>query len=251
MRLCSIFNVWGDTLNLLPHTIKNHLSFSDGVIVVWSTNSNKGERDDRMMEFVATHSYDRVLFHQMEPTKGSALMNETRKRNRGLEVAKAEGYTHYLISDGDEFYLPQEIAKDKELFADPGLVGLVSRIQVYIKSPTLWVKDSTLLPTIHKLNSKTYVGNFPQYPYAYEQSGSACIDASRRPNELSGIIMSDTICHHYSYLRADMSKKINNSTAHLKRRETDILSDMRNAKAGGISAMYGKRIYESENLFNL
>lgn len=255
MRLASIINAWADTLDILPKCIENHLQFSDGVIVVWSTTSNHGVRDERMMRFVVTSLYDRVLFHQTEPIiskRDSLLMNETRKRNSGIEVAKREGYTHYIMADADECYLPEEVKTAKTEFNDSNLNGLVSYIRVYIGKPSLFCEDpNTVVPFIHRLRPNTYVGNFKEYPYAYKATGIAQIDPSRRPNEIKGIRMSSVEMHHFSYVRKDIDLKIKNSSAKLFKMERTIKRDLMYAEPGWKSGIYNRELKECTNLFGI
>src|SRR5688572_1316914 len=201
MRLCSIINAWSDTIELLPFCIENHLKFCDGVIVIWSVNSNHWQKDERMFDFVVSHEYQNVLFYQVEPISGTPLMNETRKRNQGITVARNEGYTHFLMADADEFYIPESMMYDKKQFAKGDLNGIIHPIKVYIKTPNLWCNDHTLVPGIHKLEKTTFVGQFKEYPFAYDEFGNAHVDPSRRVNYISGIVMSEFPMHHYSYVR--------------------------------------------------
>lgn len=252
MKLCSIINAWSDTLELLPYAINNHLEFCDGVVVVWSMTSNHGAVDKRMLEFVATHNYQNVLFHQAEPIKKlKPLFNETRKRNIGLDVARKEGYTHFFLSDADELYLPEKVAQDKKLFEEPQINGLVCRLMVYLGKPTLACEDHTLVPFIHKLRKETKAGRFQHYPFTYDKKRISHIDPSRRLNETKGIIMSDTIMHHMSYIRTDINMKINNSTANLKNRQALIKRDIERAAPGYVSELYHRPLQEVENYFEI
>ena len=252
MRLVSIISVWVDTLELLPYAIDNHLEFCDGVIVVWSLTSNHGAVDKRMLEFVATNNYQNVLFHQIEPIKKmKPLLNETRKRNIGLEIAKREGYTHFFLADADEMYIPEHVEKDKKLFNETQINGLVCSLQVYVGKPTLSCYDDTLVPFIHKLRKDTTAGRFQHYPFAYDKKRNSHIDPSRRLNERNGIIMSNTVMHHMSYIRADINLKIQNSTAKLKNREAMIKRDIACAVPGYVSELYHRPLIETENYFQI
>lgn len=252
MKLVSIISAWSDSIELLPFCIDNHLKFCDGVIVCWSSSSNHFVRSDAMLQFVATHNYQNVLFHQIEPVhKLKPLANETRKRNAGIDTARANGYSHFFLSDADEFYVPSEVQRVKSMFDDHSLKGVVCKLRVYIKTPQLWCNDKTLVSFIHKLGKDTYTGNFPQYPFAYDESGTARIDPSRRINETHGIQMCEAITHHFSYLRSNISMKIENSTANLKRIESVIRKDQAGAAPGYVSQMYGEALQESENLFGI
>jgi hypothetical protein len=252
MRLASIINVWADCVELLPFCIKNHLQFCDGVIVVTSSRSNHNETSSAMSEFIEQYPLDpRVLFEQCEPIKGlKPLANETRKRNYGIDSARVNGFTHFLIADADEFYNPQLMEGDKKFMEESNINGLVSRLHVYIGKPTLWCHDHTLVPTIHKLTKDVQVGGFKEYPFAYI-NGNAMIDPSRRPFFIKGIVNSTTICHHYSYVRKNIDLKIDNSSANLKRSRQVIYDELRDAKPGYISKLYHQELKECPNYFDI
>lgn len=254
MKLCSIINAWSDTVELLPYAIENHLKFCDGVIVVWSLRSNHGAIDRRMLDFVVSQGYQYVLFHQHEPnTKRKPLLNETEKRNVGLSIAKREGYTHFFLADADEFYIPEQVERDKKLFGETQINGLVCRLMVYVGKPTLNCPDNnTLVPFIHKLRKDTTAGRFQSYPFAYDKRRRSFIDPSRRLNERNGIIMSNTVMQHFSYVRSDINMKIQNSTAvGLRKRAALIKQDITCAEPGYVSQLYHQPLRESENIFNI
>lgn len=252
MKLVSIINVWADCLELLPHCIENHLQFCDSAIVVWSMYSNHGAREDRMFQYVYENGHKNTLYIEIEPVRGlKPLANETIKRNAGIDYAKSKGFTHFFLSDADEMYKPEEVVEVKKLFNDPHLNGVVCPLVVYVGKPTLYCEDHTLVPFIHKLNKHTQAGNFKSYPYAYDSSGHAHIDPSRRLDETRGIIMCNATMHHYSYVRANIDLKINNSSAKLNRSEAIIKRDIANAKPGYFSELYSKHLKESPNYFDI
>ena len=251
MRLCSILNVWADTLNLLDKCIENHLQFSHGVIVVWSSSSNHMRYSDKMLEFVTKRKSDpRVIFHQCEPV--AALMpmeNEIKKRNIGLSVAKDWKFTHFILADGDEFYLAHEVNQVKPLFDD--INGTYCGLRVYVKTPTLWCEDRTKVAFIHRLKPETKAGMFKDYPGAYDKNGNAQIDPTRRINETSRVVEVPVTMHHFSYVRTDMELKIKNSSANLRRSTDNIRKEMENAAPGWVSLLYHKPLKHSDNIFNL
>lgn len=253
MKLCSIINSWVDAIELLPFCLANHLDFCDHVIVVWSMNSNRGSYDDSMLSFILKYkSNPRITFHQLEPRQGRApLDNEIQKRNYGIRIARDSGFTHFIVADQDEFYLPVLMNDEKKRFEDPGLNGLVHDLVVYIKEPTLWCHDHTLVPGIHKLNKDTDVGLFSNYPFTYDTQRNCHIDPSRRVNYTTGIEKSSVICNHYSYVRRDIDKKIFNSSANLIRSRQVIYDELRDAKPGYVSKLYHQELKESPNYFDI
>lgn len=253
MRLASIINVWADCVELLPFCIKNHLEFCDGVIVVWSQYSNHGVKNDAVLEYILANGHDsRVEFVQCEPWRGVTPLNsETRKRNHGIATAREKGFTHVLISDADEFW-DAEVMKALKIKCEAnGTNGYVHPLKVFIKEPTLWCDDHTLVPGIQKLTKDFSVGSFNAYPFAYDEKGHAHIDPSRRPNTLKGIVYSPAPMAHMSYVRKNIDLKIDNSSANLRRSRQVIYDELRDAKPGYVSKLYHQPLQECENYFNI
>lgn len=253
IRLASIINVWADCLCLLPFCIQNHLQFCDGIIIIWSQHSNHGVKSDAILEYILANGHDsRVRFNQKEPQKGKPpLFNEMMKRNCGIMLAKGANYTHILTSDADEFWDEDVMDHLKTKFENNSLNGFVHPLNVFIKLPTLWCNDHTLVPGIQKLTSDFKVGSFKDYPYAYDVAGKAHIDPSRRPNTLTGIAYSPAPMAHMSYVRKNIDLKIENSSANLKRSRQVIYDELRDAKPGYISRLYHQPLNECENYFGI
>lgn len=254
MKLVSIITVWADCLCLLPACIKNHLEFCDEILVLWSQHSRHGEKSDAVLEFIASKKHDaRVTFHQLEPMRGmTPLYNETRIRNYGIDLARTKKFTHFLIADADEFYIPNQMQLHKDAFQiDPKINGFVHPLKVYIKTPTLWTHDHTLVPGIHRLLNRTECGSFRFYPFAYDDKGQAHIDPSRRLNFYDGIEKAECFMHHMSYVRSDIDLKIDNSTANLRRSRQVIYNELREANPGYVSKLYHQPLQQSENIFNI
>jgi hypothetical protein len=194
----------------------------------------------------------RVQFVQLEPAAGmSPLTNETRKRNHGIEVARSKGFTHIMTSDADEFWDHEVMNFLKVKFdGDERLNGFVHPLKVFIKTPTLYCDDHTLVPGIQKLTKNFYLGNFKEYPFAYTD-GQAHIDPSRRPNTLSGVVYSPAPMAHMSYVRKNIDLKIDNSSANLRRSRQVIYDELRDAKPGYMSKLYHQELKECENYFNI
>lgn len=252
MRLCAIYNVWSDCIDLLEKSIENIIPVVDGVIVIYSHTSNYGQR----IEFVFPNSdilgNPKVTFIRAEPIPGHLpSFNETIKRNFGIDKAKKEGYTHCLIMDSDEFYIQDEVRQEKARIERDNLNGLVCRLKVYIAKPTLWCEDHTLIPFIQKLTKEVSVGDFKWYPFAYDEQRQAHIDPTRRPSHRDKVEMSDIYMHHFSYVRKDMELKISSSTANLRRSREVIYRDLENAKPGYISELYHRELKECEDIFNI
>lgn len=247
MRLVAIYCAWSDCLDLLEKSIDNILPVVDHVIVVWSHKNNHcGIR----IEWAFTHPS--VSFVHIEPMQHfKAHQNETMKRNVGIDKARGEGYTHFLMMDSDEFYLREDVSREKDRMEREDLNGLVCGLRVYIKEPTLWCEDHTLVPFIQKLTKGVCVGDFKSYPFAYDKDRNAHIDPTRRPSHRDKIGWSEIVMHHFSYVRQDIDMKINSSSANLKRSRDIILDDLANAKEGYMSKLYHRELKSGPDLFGL
>lgn len=252
MRLAAIICVWSDTCEFIPSCIKNLSSVADEIVVIWSIESNHFVRNDAVFRLALTEQFQGVHWVQHEPHKRlRPSINEIGKRNRGIEEARKLECTHFIILDGDEFYKPEELNKEKERF-NPEVNGMVHPIKVFVGSPTLCCDDkNTLVPGIQKLTRDSKVGSFRKYPFAYDRFGIAKIDGTRRTNETSKVLMSDVYMFHYSYLRKDIDLKINNSSAKLKNRADLIKRDISKAKPGHVSELYHQTLIEVHNYFDI
>lgn len=245
MKLCAIYNVWDDW-DLLYHSTENIRPLVDGIIIIASETSNYGEKS-----IIPYWGRDKVFIR--EPQFTHPMNSETDKRNYGLQIARSEGYTHFLTIDADEFYDPIEFLKAKERFhVERNLDGLVCRLQCYFKKPTLTIGiESTLVPFIHKLTPTIKHEFNRNYPFAWE-GRDIRIDPTRSLNINSGVeFTTDITMHHMSWIRKDYEKKIRNSTARANIEKSTIRQDLMLAKDGYFCKFYGKVLYTVPNRFNL
>ena len=235
MKLVAIYNIWNDW-DWLEISVKNITPLVDGFIIVASEKSNWGE-----VSTIPENWKDKI--HIREPFFNHPLNCETDKRNYGLSLAKSFGYTHFISMDADELYEHEPFLRAKEMFEIVDLKGMVCKTQVYFKSPKLTLGlDHTLVPFIHKLTPTIRHEFNKHYPYAWDR-GNIHIDPSRSLSINSGVIMSDVIMHHYSWVRADYEKKIRNSTARNNiMRDKTLLQSLMHAKEGDYIEFYRTRL---------
>lgn len=247
MKLAAVYNVWADCIELLQHSIDNIRPVVDGVIIVWSNYSNRGNYQEYALP------KDCLLFHK-EPSHGTPHLNELAKRNHGLIMARVNDFTHFIMMDSDEFYRPEQLRIEREQFEKrPDLQGVVHPVVTYFASPTLTLGyDRTVVPGIHRITDKLkYEFNSVKYPFTLDQHAKPRIDPTRRLNINSGVEWSDFPMHHYSWIRKHIDLKIENSSAKLVRSKEIIYRDLENAKAGYKCELYGKVLEKCENYFNI
>lgn len=251
MKICAILNVW-DGEELLPYAIDNWIACGmDGIILVWSNQSNYFETKDFLMALKGGRAFP-VYSCQCEPLRGlQPTENERRKRQTGLDLAKSVGYTHFVTADVDEFYEPDKFKQELKRFENPKLVGLVCPSQVYFKSPKLTIGlDVTRVPFIHEIIPDLKYEFNQKYPFAWE-GGQIRIDPTRSFNINCGVEWSDIIMHHYSYVRRDIEVKIRNSTARANIERSTIRQDFLSAKEGSFVKFYGKTLVRAQVDFNI
>lgn len=249
MKLCGIYIVWDDW-DWLELNLKNSFKWIDEIIVVWSEKSNFGEYSPRPE---IDEPFDKwIRFIQFEPDlKNPAHHNETLKRNIGLDWARKTDCTHFLMMDADEFYTEEDIEKGKEEIGDKA--GLVCGLKCYFKSPTLTIgMDTTLVPFIHKLTPELKFGWNAAYPFAFTGIRREIrIDPTRQMNLSSGVEWSNVVMHHYSWVRKNIRRKINNSTAKANLLKSTIVKDYIQSKDGYFCEFYKKSLEACPNIFGL
>ncbi len=245
MRLAAIFHCWDDWY-LLTHAINNMRPLVDGIIIIGSNKSNYGEYSPIPEEF-KTHE----LF-VYEPKFDQALSSETDKRNYGLDVARNQGYTHFINCDADEFYKSDEFLSIKNYILKKDLNGIVCPVVCYFKSPTLTIgRDVTLVPHIHKLTPSLNHAFNKTYPYAWI-NGQIRIDPSRSLSINSGVEYTEEIeLHHFSWIRKDYEKKIRNSTAKFNLERSTIRKDLALATEGYFVNFYQRKLIRASVDFNI
>jgi hypothetical protein len=255
MKLAAIVNHWVDCEDLLPFFIHNASQWADGIIIIVSDKSNTGE-----VHYVGLKAdiWQKVVNQKLTWLRWSPDLskdqryNETKKRNYGLSVAHAMGFTHFVTCDTDEIYSPEDVNRIKEMFDSPTLNGLVVPCQTYFGHPWLTIGfDTTLVPFIHKLNPDTRHEFNRKYPFAWID-GKIRIDPTRSLNYTSGIIHTESVVmHHYSWIRSDYKLKIRNSTARANIERSTILTDLGNAKEGYFCQFYGKTLVRTDVDFGI
>lgn len=240
----AIYNAWD--FEHLRKSVDNIKKAVDKVIIVWSRYSNYGNEGT----FNPDEFKDCICI-QYEPRHGTPSQKETSKRNYGLEYAKKIGANYFLMMDCDEFYHAPEITKWYEyLQSKPELNGLVCKLKVYFKEPTLVCDDVTYVTFIHRLTPRLSFEQNNYYPFTSHE-GHLRIDPTRRLNIKSGVELIDCYMHHYSWVRKDMQTKAFNSTARSTIMRSNIFKDLELAKPGYFCEFYQQELKESPNYFNI
>jgi len=220
-KLATIYNVF-DGIELLIPSMNSVKSRTDLFIIVWQRKSNFGEDIGFNLPEHITGFPENTIFIEYKPNEIGGAINESAKRNAGIEVAKQNNCTHFLMMDCDEFYQTFDYAFDE--YIQSGADGSVAKIITYFQKPTLRLKqfDNYYVPFIHRLHPQTKTGakNYPFY-----------VDPTRRVNTQNVMLITDSM-HHFSYVRKDINIKIRNSSARKNILKSKLLEDYLNPNIG-------------------
>ena len=250
MKLIAIYNVWGDSLELLEGSIKQIRKSVDFVLVVAQQISNAGEEDKRVYPFI-NELIDKKIVDQVltySPWGSNLLQNEMNKRQKGLEFAKLKGFTHFLHLDCDEYYLPFEFESAKVLIEKENIQASYVDLYTYYKSPTLRLakKEPYGVPFITRLYQHSKVG------LSHRRGYEVPVDPSRAVNVLQSRKLPGVSMHHFSYVREDIEKKLRNSTARNNINNQRVITEYQNAKEGShLKALFNDTLVSVENHFNI
>jgi hypothetical protein len=240
-KTAAIYNLWDGEELLIP----SMRSISDGIdlfIVVYQTVSNFGEVYNPLINLRLDEF--NVILKEYTPIPNSGGLNETTKRNLGIQIAKDNDCTHFIQMDCDELY--EHFVYSKSQFMDSGCDGSVARIITYFKKPTLRLKtfDNYYVPFIHKLHQNTVTG-VREYPFY--------VDPTRRINTTGPPILISDSMHHFSWVRKNINRKIMNSSARKNILKSQLEEDYNapNLGEGFYLKDYGQKLIEVQDLFGL
>lgn len=249
MKLAAIYNVW-DGVELLKGSMDCLHGHVDLFIIVYQDVSNFGEQYDPLPEMILPES-DNIILVKYTPQQFTiGAKNETEKRNTGIEIAKKEQCTHFILMDCDEYYT--DFGAAKQQYIAIGLPGSVCRIMTYFKKPTLRLQnpDNYYVPFIHRLTQHTWTGcsNYPYY-----------VDPTRRIKcagwemQLYEVIEINSYMHHFSWVRKDIGRKVRNSSARKNIERSQLMQDYNSPElgAGFFLKDYRQPLVEVDDVFGI
>lgn len=220
MKLGVSYTVW-DGEELLEYSIKSIRNNVNFISVVWQKISNHGTPCSEGLEDLLKDLVNRGLvdaLHLYIPdianTGGiNASLNETIKRNIGLELSRGHGCTHHMTIDTDEFYTDAEFKFMKEEMERENFgTGYCQHLQYYYDSIyQLQNPEQEYVATIEKITDKTR--------YMYDIPCLYAIDPTRKTNNVQeGLpyrVFERNECqmHHLSFVRKDIKKKLWNHSS--------------------------------------
>lgn len=141
----------------------------------------------------------------------SLAYNETRKRNFGLKWCRDNRCSHVLSMDCDEFYDQKDFTNAKETIEQQGYDGSACMLETYFGSPTWKIEppEKYFVPFIHRVYAHTsHLRDHTSYPVYCDPTRQIVGD-----HKFLIFNRHEVVMHHMSYVRHDIRRKLENSTA--------------------------------------
>jgi hypothetical protein len=221
-KLGVAYNVF-DGEELLIHSINQIKEYVDYIVVVAQEKSNFGNvntnlrntlkklQDLDLIHYV--YWYEPKFEYESDGTLSldNGVKNEQRKRQIGLELCKDINCTIFSSMDCDEIYDKDEYEFAKNDFIKGNYDSSFCQMKTFYKKTTFEVTppETYYVPLFYKVNENSnFTFDFvPPYPVQ--------IDPSRRmkAGDCRIYTRNEIQMYHYSYVRADIHSKINNSSS--------------------------------------
>lgn len=208
------YSVW-DGEELLEYAIQSIRSEVDYVNVVWQRLSWYGVPCDSGLEAHLNSLKNKGLIDELlffEPDlSASPGVNETNKRNIGLVAAQQAGCSYFLTLDVDEFFEKKAFRRALDYVMNRGITHSACNQIGYVgvncrqSLPPDW-----FAPFAYRIDhgEKFVLNAFGELPWLIDPSKKIPITYRSRICFLGQVIL-----HHYSGIRKNMCRKVENSSA--------------------------------------
>ena len=212
MKLGISYNVF-DGEELLEGSIKQIRSEVDYISVVYQITSNFGQKcDDNLVPLLNKLKSEGLIdfLYQYDPVLNThPHYNEITKRNIGLEISKKNGCTHHMSMDCDEYYFIDQFKFLKKEIEDNDFDSSYCQMKTYYKTwdYQIYPPEDYFVSLIYKINPNEYFGQGRFCPVT--------VDPTRQMSSGKYRILNreEIEMHHGSYIRNDIRKKFENSSA--------------------------------------
>jgi hypothetical protein len=212
MKLGVSYNVF-DGEELLESSINSIRDNVDYISVVYQTTSNFGNPCDEGLVPLLNDLQERGLvdevFEYRPKVNRGGHHNEITKRNIGVSLSQGAGCTHHMAMDSDEFYTHEQFNFMKKEIEEGDYDSSACQMTTYYKDSIyrLDPKEEYYVSLLFKIkNTSDYVMG-TQFP--------VLVDPTRRmnPGKCRVFTRDEIEMHHMSYVRKDLRKKLQNSSA--------------------------------------
>ena len=210
MKLGVSYNVY-DGEELLRFAAKSVRSEVDFICAVYQPVSYVGNPADPGLPALLDQLKSEGLIDDVITFKNDLSLvsyeNEVNARNTGRLASVAQGCTHHITIDVDEFFHAHEVRYAKKVMEDGDFDCSIVGMETYYKRPEYMVipSQNLLIPFIQKAEHP-HLSHELKWPYKTDRTRCSSVYDKCRVFTTDEIKM-----HHMSHVRRDIDKKIRNS----------------------------------------
>jgi hypothetical protein len=212
MKIGVSYNVF-DGEELLEGSIKCIREEVDYISVVYQTVSNFGNPCDEglvpLLEDLKNRGLVDEIFEYRPKVNKGGHHNEITKRNIGVSLSLGEGCTHHMSMDSDEYYLLDEFKYMKKVVLEGNYDSSACQLQTYYKEPSyrLDPPEDYYVSLLYKIDNNSEYKMGSRLPVLVDPT--RCME----PGNCKVFKRDEIEMHHLSYIRKDIRKKLQNSSA--------------------------------------
>jgi len=212
MKLGISYNIF-DGEELLESSIKSIRDNVDYISVVYQKVSNFGQECSPelipLLERLHSENLIDELFEYNPRINNGGHFNEITKRNIGLSLSEGFGCTHHMGMDSDEFYTDEQFKYMKKIMDEGDWDSSACQMSTYYKESIYQLdpKEEYYVTLPFKIKQgKEFIMGHP-FP--------VLVDPTRRvePGNCRIFTRDEIEMHHMSFVRKNLSVKLNNSSA--------------------------------------
>lgn len=217
MKLGISYNLFDgeELLERSIYYIRPHVSY---ISVVYQTTSFYGTECSKELLPTLNDLLNKGYIDDIIEYKGNSILDEdeslahiqqVEKRNIGLELSKKNDCNYHMAFDADEFYIPEEFSRMKEILLETDEPACALQHRQYYKDAiyTIVPPEQEYIIGIFKIADRT--------KFVYKAPCPVPVDPSRKPNWGEFIILPRHMIemHHMSFVRKNIRIKLETSIA--------------------------------------
>jgi hypothetical protein len=223
------YNVFECGIELLPHSIASIRESVDFISVVYQQTSNQGKKASMDIYPILEDLKSRGLIDEISlfiPRDKNPHVCEVAKRNQGRQRCLNARCDYFMSMDCDELYVKEEFDRMKLVMEDGNHDGGYCQMLTYYKSGEyiLDPPETYYVPLFYK--------TAPNRQYVLMGHAPVLVDPTRRCIVYNPKVFTreEIQMHHFSYVRHDIRKKLENSSAlvNYAHKVDEIISDFEN-----------------------
>lgn len=212
MKVGVSYNIF-DAEEHLEGSIKQIRNCVDFISVVYQQTSNFGDKCNPNLINLLNKLVSKKLVDQIVEyfplQMANPHDNEINKRNIGLVLSKSNECTHHMSMDTDEYYKEDQFNYVKKIMLEGNYDSSACQMSTYYKEPIYRIepKEEYYVSLLFKIKPNVIYNFANKFPVLTDPTRSMV------PGNFRSFSREEIEMHHMSFVRLDIEKKLNNSSA--------------------------------------